>query len=320
MTHEPTAHTADQTPALRVQGVRKSFKDRKGGIVQAVRDVSLTLERGEVVALLGPNGAGKTTLLDMVLGLTTPDDGTVTVLGSSPIRAVAQGQISAMLQTGGLLWDLSVQEVIKVVASMYDHHLPVSEAMRRADLTRIAGRRISKCSGGEYQRIRFALAILPDPDLIILDEPTAGMDVSARKHFWETMQAEATAGRTVIFATHYLQEAETFADRIVLMQSGRIVADGPAEEISRSSGPRTLTFEVPSPARGHEVHHLINQLDHNAEIESAFDDTRFTVRTASSDELALGLLQAGATNLTITSPGLEAAFLSITSESESTAA
>ena len=194
-------------PALATRGLTRRF-----GPVRAVDGVDLTVPVGEVLALLGPNGAGKTTLLDMALGFSPPSDGTVRVLGSDPVAAVRQGRVGAVLQTGGLLEDLSVRETVAMVAGCHRRHIGVPAALERAGLTGLAGRRVKKCSGGERQRLRFALALLTDPELLILDEPTAGMDVRARHDFWDTMHAEADRGRTIVFATHFLPEAEDFAD------------------------------------------------------------------------------------------------------------
>ncbi|MGX5359889.1 ABC transporter ATP-binding protein [Kocuria sp. KH4] len=237
-----TAPTDDgAVPAIEVVGARKHF-GHGSRRVQAVDGVDLRIGRGEVVALLGPNGAGKTTLLDMVLGFTDPDDGTVRTLGAAPRRSVRAGRIGAVLQTGGLLDDLSVRETVAMVATLHRQHLPVDEALARAGAADFAGRKVSKCSGGQQQRLRFALALLPEPELLLLDEPTAGMDVNARREFWTAMHQEADRGRTVVFATHYLDEAEEFAARTVVMKGGRIVADAPTAEVQSLAGTRVVSF------------------------------------------------------------------------------
>lgn len=215
--------------ALRIEGVTKTF-----GPVTAVNDVSFAVPVGEVVALLGPNGAGKTTLLDMVLGFTTPDAGSIEVLGRTPAAAARHGAVGAMLQSGGLLKDLTVGETLRMISVCHDDHLPVDDVIERAGIGDFAGRKVSACSGGQVQRLRFGLALLPDPDLLILDEPTAGMDASARREFWRTMHDEAERGRTIVFATHYLAEADDFADRLVLIRDGSIVVDGSLDELVRN--------------------------------------------------------------------------------------
>ena len=192
--HPSPADPTAGSPAVDVSGVHKGF-GRGEQRVRAVDGVSVRIERCEVVALLGPNGAGKTTLLDMVLGFTDPDDGTVRTLGATPRESVRAGRIGAVLQTGGLLDDLSVRETVAMVATLHRDPLPVDEALGRAGAAGFARRKVSKCSGGEQQRLRFALALLPEPDLLVLDEPTAGMDVGARREFWAAMHAEAELGR-----------------------------------------------------------------------------------------------------------------------------
>uniref|UniRef100_UPI00296F5D3B ABC transporter ATP-binding protein n=2 Tax=Microbacteriaceae TaxID=85023 RepID=UPI00296F5D3B len=192
-----TAAPTDEPVVLELSAVKRHFGtgDRR---VQAVDGVDLSIRRGEVVALLGPNGAGKTTTLDMLLGLTEPSSGTVRVLGTTPQRATSSGSIGAVLQTGGLLGDLTVGETVRLIASLHgaDALDRVDDVVARADLEHLARRRVSKCSGGEQQRVKFALAMVSDPDILVLDEPTAGMDVTARRHFWDVMRADADAGRT----------------------------------------------------------------------------------------------------------------------------
>ena len=173
--------------AVRLAGVHKNF-----GHVHAVDGVDLKITPGEIVAILGPNGAGKTSTIDIILGLSQPSAGRVSVLGMQPRQAIARGLISAVMQTGGLLKDLTVRETIEYTASLFASSQPVNEVLRGAGIADIADRRVGKCSGGEQQRLRFALALLPDPQLLILDEPTAGMDAGARREFWETMHAETS--------------------------------------------------------------------------------------------------------------------------------
>jgi len=215
------------------------------GNVHAVRSVDLAIAPGETVAILGPNGAGKTTTIEMVLGLTRPDSGTVTLFGKSPAQAVAAGAVGGMLQTGALVEYLSVRELVTMVASVYPRPLPVEQAMRLAGVTEFAERRTNKLSGGQTQRVRFAIALVSNPDLFMLDEPTAAVDVEGRREFWASIRAVAAEGKTVIFATHYLEEADAYADRIVLMARGRIVADGPATEIKAKVSGRIIRATIP---------------------------------------------------------------------------
>jgi ABC-2 type transport system ATP-binding protein len=226
-------------------GIVLSRLSKSYGNVHAVRSVDLAIAPGETVAILGPNGAGKTTTIEMVLGLTRPDSGTVTLFGKSPAQAVAAGAVGGMLQTGALVEYLSVRELVTMVASVYPRPLPVEQAMRLAGVTEFAGRRTNKLSGGQTQRVRFAIALVSNPDLFMLDEPTAAVDVEGRREFWASIRAVAAEGKTVIFATHYLEEADAYADRIVLMARGRIVADGPATEIKAKVSGRIIRATIP---------------------------------------------------------------------------
>lgn len=307
-----TAHAVDLT------GIHKSFGGEGGGErVHAVDGVDLTIEHGEVVAFLGPNGAGKTTTLDMVLGLTEPNRGTLSVLGLAPRRAVSAGRVSAVLQTGGLLRDLTVRETVQMIASTFAEHSGVDTVVERAGLTALQDRKVAKCSGGEQQRLRFALALLPDPDVLILDEPTAGMDVGARREFWATMHAEAAAGRTIVFATHYLEEADAFADRIVLMARGRIVADGTTEEIRARATGRTVHADLPD---GGTARHVADRLLGIPDVRSVdVEGHRVTVASQDSDAIALLLLsELGGRNVEITTGSLESAFVAITGDPTTT--
>lgn len=290
-----------------MNAVTKEFRVGRERI-RAVDEVDITIEPGEVVAFLGPNGAGKSTCIDMMLGLTEPTSGSVHILGESPRRAVTHGRISAILQSGGLLNDLTVRQTLEMVAALHPGTIDLDALMARTNLTGLARRRVSRCSGGEQQRLRFALALMADPEVLLLDEPTAGMDVNARADFWATTRAEAASGQTVVFATHYLKEAQDFADRVIVIASGRIVADGTVEEIRQVAAGRTVSAHWPEwtpdialPAvTGHER-----------------DSDRITWWTTDSDALAAHLLtHTPACDLEIAAADLDTAFTVLTSRTE----
>ena len=222
----------------------KTFRT-SGAVVPAVRGIDVSIAAGETVALLGPNGAGKSTTIDMLLGLIAPDRGTVSLFGRAPEQAVAGGQIGAMLQVGALIRDVTPRELLEMTASLYPDALDVEEVLELVGVAEIADRRTQKLSGGQAQRVRFALALVSDPALLILDEPTVGMDVEARRGFWASVRTFAARGKTVIFATHYLEEADAYADRVVLMAHGRVVADGATSEIRARVGTRTIRATLP---------------------------------------------------------------------------
>jgi ABC-2 type transport system ATP-binding protein len=235
-----TAHDTSPSDRIVAEGLTKSF-----GTVRAVRGLDLELQRGSTVALLGPNGAGKTTTIDMMIGLTKPDAGSVSLFGRSPTAAVKAGMIGAMTQTGQLIEYLSVRELVSMMAAIYPSPLDVDEALRISGADDFADRQTRKLSGGETQRVRFAIALVADAELLVLDEPTVALDVEGRRDFWSAMRAFAARGKTVIFATHYLEEADAYADRIVLMSHGRIVADGAPTEIKATVGGRIIRATLP---------------------------------------------------------------------------
>jgi ABC-2 type transport system ATP-binding protein len=298
-----TGVSAGRAPAVQLSGVTKDFGD-----VHAVRGIDLTLEQGEIVAFLGPNGAGKTTTIDMVLGLSQPTTGSVEVLGLTPRQAIARGLVSAVMQTGGLLKDLSVRETVAYTASLFADSTPVEEVLRTAGIEAIADRKVGKCSGGEQQRLRFAMALLSDPALLLLDEPTTGMDVEGRRAFWSSIRADAEKGRTVLFATHYLEEADQYADRIILISHGRIVADGTGSQIKALAAGRTVRATLPGADSA--------RLSALPGVESV--DVRgdaVYIHAKDTDAVARHLLTTtSAHDLEITARGLEDAFLSLTGE------
>ncbi|GAA1917424.1 ABC transporter ATP-binding protein [Nocardioides lentus] len=300
--------------AIELVGLEKTFRT-KDGEVRAVRGVDLRVDAGEVVALLGPNGAGKTTTLDVVLGLTEPSAGTARVFGRRPREAVTAGRVAAVLQTGGLLRDLTVAETVRLVASTYDGRGGadvVDDVLVRAGVAHLAGRLVSRCSGGEQQRLRFALALVPDPDLLVLDEPTAGMDVTARRDFWAAMHAEAARGRTVVFATHYLAEAGTSADRIVVVAGGRVVADGSVDEVRSRVAGRSVSVDLPADTgRGDRLVTAVRRLP--GVVGVVVEGSRLRVSAPDSDAVARALLvDLGATGLEVVAGSLDDAFATLT--------
>jgi len=292
--------------AVHLTGLRKHYGD-----VHAVDGLDLTIAPGEVVALLGPNGAGKSTTVDMILGLTRPDDGGVHVFGRKPIDAVRAGMIGAMLQGGALMEDLTVGETVGMVAGLHRKPMPVADALAKAGIADLKDRRANKLSGGQKQRVRFAVALVSDPDLLILDEPTAAMDVGTRREFWQSMYSFTESGRTVVFATHYLEEAEEFADRVVLMRRGRIVADGSVAEVRALAGGRTIRAVVPRTTDA-----VIAALPEVKEFELRGD--RVAISSADSDATLWALKAAvpAVHDIEISAVGLEGAFLSLTSDEE----
>jgi ABC-2 type transport system ATP-binding protein len=287
---------------------------KRFGPVTAVNDLSLQIESGEIVAFLGPNGAGKTTTIDMLLGLTRPDVGSVRVYGNSPEDAVARGEVSAVMQNSGLLKDFTVAETIQYTASLYAHTRPVPEVLDRAGISGIADRRVAKCSGGEQQRLRFAMALLSDPRLLVLDEPTTGMDVEGRRDFWGAIREDAEQGRTVMFATHYLDEADAYADRIVLIRQGSVVADGTTSEIKNLASGRVVRATLPDADEG-----SLRALGGVTSVELRGDTV--LVQCSDSDIVARHLLtRTAARDLEISSRNLEAAFVALTGDNADTGA
>jgi ABC-2 type transport system ATP-binding protein len=287
-------------------GLRKTYRTSNGPI-EAVRGIDVAIEPGETVALLGPNGAGKSTTLDMLLGLTAPDSGTVTLFGSKPEDAVDRGAVGAMLQSGALIRDLTVRELVAQMASLYPEPLDVDETLELVGITDIAGQRTQKLSGGQSQRVRFALALVANAELLVLDEPTVGMDVQSRHAFWETMRGAAAHGRTVLFATHYLEEADAYADRAVLMASGQIVADGPTTEIKSTVGTRTIRATLP------EV--PVEELERLPGVSRAERRGESVALSCTDSDAAIRALvdrYAQARDIEIRCAGLEEAFLELT--------
>ena len=293
---------------IEAHGLVKTFRTAQGPL-EAVRGVDVSIAAGETVALLGPNGAGKSTTIDMLLGLLSPDGGSVSLFGRPPRQAVAEGAVGAMLQTGSLIRDLSVRELVSMVASLYPSPLGVDETLELTGIARLGGQRTQKLSGGETQRVRFAIALVADPQLLVLDEPTVAMDVEGRHAFWTTMREVAARGKTVLFATHYLEEADAYADRAVLMARGRVVADGPTGEIKAMVGSRSIRATLPFADLG-----ALGRLPGVSAAERRGET--IVLACSDSDTAIRALLDAepDARDIEIRAAGLEQAFLQLTAD------
>ncbi|MFJ4190093.1 ABC transporter ATP-binding protein [Kitasatospora sp. NPDC089509] len=302
------------TEVAAFRGVGKSY-----GRVRAVDGLDLVLRPGETVALLGPNGAGKSTSLDLLLGLREPDRGSVTLFGGTPRSAIADGRVGAMLQSGGLMTDVKVREIVELACKVHPRGRSVPEVLADAGIEEFAERRVDKLSGGQEQRVRFALAIAGDSDLIVLDEPTTGMDVSVRQAFWASMRAQADAGRTVLFATHYLEEADSIADRVLVLHRGRLIADGSSAEIKARAGARRIAFELHDADGEFFDEGMLRTLPgvQSLDVTARVPGVRTVrIRTADADAGVAAIYRAGLypRGLEVTGVGLEQAFLTITGE------
>ena len=302
--------------AVELRGLAKAFHGPEG-TVRAVDGLDLSIRRGEIVALLGPNGAGKSTTIDMLLGLTEPDAGTVSVLDRPPLEAIADGDVGVMLQTGGLIRDLSARELLAMTASLYPAPFDVDETLRLVGIDAIAARRTQKLSGGETQRLRFALALVGDPRLLVLDEPTVAMDVEGRLAFWTSVRALAEAGTSVLFATHYLAEADAHADRVVMMSRGSVVAAGPTSEMSARASRRTIRATLPGAGAGAGAG-VGELLALPGVLSAEFHGDAAVLTCIDSDAALRGLLAAHpeAGDIEVTGGGLEQAFLELTGVKE----
>src|SRR5450432_3235786 len=291
---------AGRIPA-ELSGVSKRF-----GAITALNSLSLAIRPKELVALLGPNGAGKTTAVRLLLGLTKPDSGTARVFGLDPREPRSRMHTGAMLQVGKVPETLRVREHIELFSSYYAASLPMSEVVESSGLRGLENRLFGELSGGQRQRVLFALAICGNPDLLVLDEPTVGLDVDARRAIWERIRRFVGNGRSVLLTTHYLEEADSLADRVIVIDRGRVIAEGtPAEIKSRASGKRircttALTLDV------------VRSLPF---VTSATRDAFTTeIFTSDSDVVVRELLARDEklSNLEVTSAGLEEAFLTLT--------
>jgi ABC-2 type transport system ATP-binding protein len=295
-------------PVVSFENVSKHY-----GNLHAVDGLTLDLHHGETVALLGPNGAGKSTSLDMLLALRKPTGGQIRMFGSDPYHAVKSGRVGAMLQSGGLMPEVTVRELVTLVTKLHPKPEPVETTLKRAGIAQFADQRVDRLSGGQTQRVRFALAICGQSELIVLDEPTTAMDVETRRLFWASMKEEVAEGRTLLFATHYLEEADQAADRILVINRGRLLADGTPAEIKARAGARRLSFRL-----DHVDEHFLLGLPGLVNLEVRHDVVQ--LQTSNSDATLYAVLDAGyrPREIEVTSLGLEQAFLAITAEDDAT--
>jgi len=247
--HRRHVAVADRPPgdaALRLVAV-----DKRYGTAQALHSCSLTVGVGQTAALLGPNGAGKSTAIAALLGLVEPDRGIAELFGTAPRVAIATGRVGAMLQDCELMTGVRVGALLRVIGNAYPQPADLDEVIATARIGDLLQRRTDQLSAGEAQRVRFALSASGDPELLVLDEPTVAMDVEARKAFWGAMAARAARGITIVFSTHYLEEADTYAERILVLGTGRLVADGTPQEVkSRAGIRRFVRFSTTAAASG----------------------------------------------------------------------
>lgn len=289
--------------AIELRNVSKLF-----GKVTALHDLNLDIRAGELTALLGPNGAGKTTAISLMLGLAAPTGGQVQVLGANPRRDAVRTHLGSMPQESALPTALTVREAVHLFASFYPAPLGVNEALNLTDLHGVAGRRTGALSGGQKRRLAFALAAVGNPDILLIDEPTTGMDAQSRLAFWHAMEQLKASGRTILLTTHYLEEAERTADRVVVMNAGRILADGTPESLRSQAGGALVRFTS-------EL--VLAELQGLPGVEQAEVDARghAQVRTRTPEALLGELYRQNVpfTELEVSRASLEDAFLTLTS-------
>lgn len=288
--------------AIELQQVSKTF-----GKVTALHDLNLSIRPGELTALLGPNGAGKTTAISLMLGLAAPTGGQVRVLGQNPKQDTVRSQIGSMPQESAIPAALTVREAVGLFASFYPAPLSVDDALKLADLQNLAGRKAGALSGGQKRRLAFALAVVGNPEILLIDEPTTGMDAGSRQAFWGAMDILKRQGRTILLTTHYLEEAERTADRVVVMNGGKILADGTPETLRSQVGGSRVRFTSDL---------VLAEVKRLPSVESAEVDERghADVRTNAPEALLTALVQSGTAfkELEVTRATLEDAFLSLT--------
>ncbi|SFE77070.1 ABC-2 type transport system ATP-binding protein [Paenibacillus catalpae] len=288
--------------AIELDQVSKIYQGKK-----AVDQLTLKVEKGTVIALLGPNGAGKTTTISMILGLKQPTSGTIKLLGGSPKDIKVRNRIGAMLQDVSVIDNLKVAETIELFRSYYSNPLSLPELLRISGLETEKDKMAASLSGGQQRRLGFALAAAGDPDIIFLDEPTVGMDVTSRQMFWDTIRSMAEKGRTVVLTTHYLEEADSLADRIVVINQGKVVADGSPSQIKAETTGRVISFTAGVTVTTEQLQALPGVID----VE--WSGRRVKLHSRDTDQLIMKLIEQrfDMKDIEIQSGGLEDAFQAI---------
>jgi ABC-2 type transport system ATP-binding protein len=294
---------SDSSPTAELRGVTKQFD-----AVRALDQVSLTLAPGQLTALLGPNGAGKTTAVRLMLGTSRPTSGDVRLFGVAPSARSARQQVGAMLQVGGVPETLTPREHLTLFRSYYPNPKPMEEVLAAAGITEVADRRFGTLSGGQRQRVLFAVALCGNPQLLFLDEPTVGLDVEARHLFWHAIRGLIQEGRSVLLTTHYLEEADALADRVVVLRQGRIVADGSPTDVKRLVAGQRVRCITALPEDD------LRRWPHVVAVRT--DGSALVILTSRAEDTVRELLarDASLSGLEVTGIGLEEAFVAITSE------
>jgi ABC-2 type transport system ATP-binding protein len=294
--------TAEQ-PAAVLNQVSKNY-----GTVQALKNFSLEVRAGELTSVLGPNGAGKTTAIKLLLGLARPTSGRVSVFGRDPTILATHLRIGAMLQVGRVPESLRVREHIDLFSSYYPQPLPITQTLAIAGIENLRDRKFGDLSGGQKQRVLFALAICGNPDLLFLDEPTVGLDVEARHLLWEEIRGLLTLGKTVVLTTHYLEEADALAHRVVVINKGQVIAEGtPAEIKARTGGKKIRCLTRLSAAFVRALPGVVDVQDDRGAMVIHTSRPENVLRELFGRDLEIsGIEVAGA--------GLEDAFLALTQE------
>jgi ABC-2 type transport system ATP-binding protein len=304
--HERSLPTPAAAPIAVLDTITKRYQATTAGVL-ALDGLSLSLRPGEIVALLGPNGAGKSTAVRLLLGLTAPTSGQVSVFGSDPRHHAARTRVGAMLQVARIPETLRVREHLDLFCSYYPRPLPFAEVVRIAQLQGIEDRLFSQLSGGQRQRVLFGLALCGDPDLVFLDEPTVGMDIEARRGLWQQIRSLAARGKTVLLTTHYLEEADALAHRIVVIHRGRVVSEGTPAEIKSNTTGRKIRCHTCLAAE------WLRTLPTVTSVEQSGLAVTVTAAHAENVVRQMLLRDEALSNLEITSPALEDAFLELTS-------